>query len=306
MSLDTLRRLPDVGGAGGQPQTGSVRWFNPCFVHCHSSRPRIRLSVVHPGTGYLELVTIFLRQQYHPKLVALRSWKSVRIRPTFTTASTRRSVCATFQRCTGPYAARTERQPAFLAGPACPFAAEGPQMRHAILNEAASLTLANRRDMAVRGGSGGWQIPCRYPDRGTLSDGPQEGGPLRGRDAGRRQLPGPLPADQGRADIPFAWRHGLTEGTAYEWFRSIRFRDSRGGSFCPACGSLKCYTIASRPCWWSCGEATYRKQFSVTSGTIFHSRKLNSSAWRNWFSVSQSAPRAPPPANSAFRCRPAT
>ena len=74
--------------------------------------------------------------------------------------------------------------------------------------------------------------------------------------------------------IPFAWRHGLTEETAYEWFKSIRFRDNGGAPFCPVCGSTKYYTIESRPRWWSCGKSTCRKQFSITSGTIFHSRKL--------------------------------
>ena len=86
--------------------------------------------------------------------------------------------------------------------------------------------------------------------------------------------PVPFRLTKAARTIPFAWRHGLTEETAYEWFRSIRFRDNRGEPFCPACGSLKCYTIASRPRWWSCGDSACRKQFSITSGTIFHSRKL--------------------------------
>ncbi len=138
-------------------------------------------------------------------------------------------------------------------------------MRHAILNEAASLTLANRRASDVHGGSGGWQIPRRSLGRGTLSGGPQESGPRRGRDAGRRQPPVPFRLTKAARPIPLAWRHGLTEETAYEWFRSIRFRDNRGEPFCPACGSLKCYAVVSRPRWWSCGKAAFRKERPITA-----------------------------------------
>lgn len=74
--------------------------------------------------------------------------------------------------------------------------------------------------------------------------------------------------------LDFEWVNRLSEEDAYEYFKAIRFRRNDGQPFCPCCGSLRCYTIKTRPRWWSCGEKGCRKQFSVTSGTIFHSRKL--------------------------------
>lgn len=74
--------------------------------------------------------------------------------------------------------------------------------------------------------------------------------------------------------LDFEWVNRLSEEDAYEYFKAIRFRRNDGQPFCPCCGSLRCYTIKTRPRWWSCGEKGCRKQFSVTSGTIFHSRKM--------------------------------
>lgn len=73
----------------------------------------------------------------------------------------------------------------------------------------------------------------------------------------------------------FVWLRSLTEDTAYEWFKSVRFRDNGGAPFCPACQGTRVYDIESRPRWWSCAASGCRKQFSVTSGTVFHSRKLS-------------------------------
>ena len=73
----------------------------------------------------------------------------------------------------------------------------------------------------------------------------------------------------------FDWLHGLTRETAYEWFKGVRFADNGGAPFCPHCGSTKYYDIKKRPHWWVCGAKACRKQFSVTSGTVFHSRKLD-------------------------------
>jgi transposase-like protein len=42
--------------------------------------------------------------------------------------------------------------------------------------------------------------------------------------------------------------------------------------FCPACSCVKVYTLTETPVRWKCSAC--RKKFSVTSGTIFHSRKL--------------------------------
>lgn len=73
----------------------------------------------------------------------------------------------------------------------------------------------------------------------------------------------------------FEWLRGLTEETAYEWFKGVRFRDNGGAPVCPHCESTRHYDIASRPGWWKCAARGCRKQFSATSGTIFHSRKLS-------------------------------
>jgi transposase-like protein len=54
-------------------------------------------------------------------------------------------------------------------------------------------------------------------------------------------------------------------------FRSIRWTATDGEPVCPRCGCVACYEYASRPIFKckGCGH-----QFSVTSGTIFSSRKL--------------------------------
>jgi transposase-like protein len=51
----------------------------------------------------------------------------------------------------------------------------------------------------------------------------------------------------------------------------IRFAENGGSPFCPRCGSVNVYTIPTRRTW-QCKAC--KKQFSVTSGTIFASRKL--------------------------------
>jgi transposase-like protein len=54
-------------------------------------------------------------------------------------------------------------------------------------------------------------------------------------------------------------------------FVEIRWSDNNGVPYCPRCGSVEVYAFACRPIWRckDCG-----RQFSVTSGTLFHSRKL--------------------------------
>src|SRR5260221_2082464 len=52
----------------------------------------------------------------------------------------------------------------------------------------------------------------------------------------------------------------------------VRFADKAGAPFCPHCGAAKVYTLAETPIRWKCSAC--RRKFSVTSGTIFHSRKL--------------------------------
>lgn len=61
------------------------------------------------------------------------------------------------------------------------------------------------------------------------------------------------------------------DDTAYATFKKLRWLETDGEPVCPHCGGLKPYDIATRRRFKcrACG-----KQFSVTSGTIFASRKL--------------------------------
>jgi hypothetical protein len=105
------------------------------------------------------------------------------------------------------------------------------------------------------------------------------------RHTGRRpkaRLPGePFRTSKAARTMSYTWKRSLTEETAYEWFKSIRFRENGGKPFCPACGSTRHYGMKPRENakstinrLWSCAEPGCRKQYSVTSGTIFHSRKI--------------------------------
>ena len=63
----------------------------------------------------------------------------------------------------------------------------------------------------------------------------------------------------------------MAEDEARATFRAIRWAATDGEPVCPTCGCVACYEYASRPIFKckGCGH-----QFSVTSGTIFASRKL--------------------------------
>lgn len=63
----------------------------------------------------------------------------------------------------------------------------------------------------------------------------------------------------------------LTDEEAYETFSAIRWADNDGKPFCPKCGCLKIYTFAKRKVF-KCKEC--EGQFTLTSSTIFASRKL--------------------------------
>lgn len=63
----------------------------------------------------------------------------------------------------------------------------------------------------------------------------------------------------------------MTEDQAVTTFRALRWASTDGAPVCPDCGSLSVYGYASRPIF-KCKDC--RKQFSVTSGTIFANRKL--------------------------------
>ena len=64
----------------------------------------------------------------------------------------------------------------------------------------------------------------------------------------------------------------MGEDKAYETFKRIRFAETDGEAACPKCGCVETYDIATRR-RFKC-VACYH-QFSVTSGTIFASRKLS-------------------------------
>jgi len=62
------------------------------------------------------------------------------------------------------------------------------------------------------------------------------------------------------------------EEKAYETFREIRWADTDGEPVCPKCGCMDAYAITTRR-RFKC--AACYCQFSVTSGTIFASRKMS-------------------------------
>lgn len=64
------------------------------------------------------------------------------------------------------------------------------------------------------------------------------------------------------------------EDKAYETFRKIRWAETAGEPVCPRCGSLEHYDIPTRR-KFKCAAKECRHQFSVTSGTIFASRKMS-------------------------------
>ncbi len=64
----------------------------------------------------------------------------------------------------------------------------------------------------------------------------------------------------------------LSDQEAYNTFKAIRFEDNGGEAFCPKCGSVDLWHLPRRSMWRCKGCGC---QFSITSGTIFHSRKLS-------------------------------
>lgn len=63
----------------------------------------------------------------------------------------------------------------------------------------------------------------------------------------------------------------MSDEEAHGTFKRIRWADNGGEPYCPRCGGVEYYAFATRPLWKckACGH-----QYSVTSGTIFSSRKL--------------------------------
>lgn len=62
----------------------------------------------------------------------------------------------------------------------------------------------------------------------------------------------------------------LSDEEALESFKTIRWADNGGEPYCPYCGCAALYHYRTRPLW-KCKSC--EKQFSVTAGTIFASRK---------------------------------
>jgi transposase-like protein len=63
--------------------------------------------------------------------------------------------------------------------------------------------------------------------------------------------------------------HQISEARAYETFRHFRWRD--GEPHCPHCGVMQCYELRRQK--FKCRAC--RREFSVTSGTVFAFRKLS-------------------------------
>ena len=63
----------------------------------------------------------------------------------------------------------------------------------------------------------------------------------------------------------------MSDDEAHARFVAIRFADNGGEACCPRCQCTAVYTYATRKIW-KCKACDH--QFSVTSGTIFASRKL--------------------------------
>lgn len=64
----------------------------------------------------------------------------------------------------------------------------------------------------------------------------------------------------------------MGEQAAYDLFRQIRWPETNGEAVCPQCGSTESYDIKTRRKFECKG---CKHHFSVTSGTILHSRKLD-------------------------------
>ncbi len=64
----------------------------------------------------------------------------------------------------------------------------------------------------------------------------------------------------------------MSDEQAFDAFRAIRWADTEGDAVCGKCGCFECYTFKARRIFKckGCGS-----QFSVTSGTIFASRKMD-------------------------------
>ena len=67
--------------------------------------------------------------------------------------------------------------------------------------------------------------------------------------------------------------YGMGEDGAYDLFRKLRWPETNGAPVCPRCGCTDAYEVSTRR-KFKCRDKACYHQFSVTSGTIFASRKL--------------------------------
>jgi transposase-like protein len=64
----------------------------------------------------------------------------------------------------------------------------------------------------------------------------------------------------------------MSDEEAFETFKKVRWVETNGEPFCPHCGCVTVYELTETPIRWKCKAC--RVKFSVTSGTLFASRKL--------------------------------
>lgn len=67
----------------------------------------------------------------------------------------------------------------------------------------------------------------------------------------------------------------MSDAKVEEWFRALRWAENEGRPICPRCGNLECSVPgpSAKRTLFRCRATECRKQFSLTSGTVFHSRK---------------------------------
>ena len=63
----------------------------------------------------------------------------------------------------------------------------------------------------------------------------------------------------------------MSDDEAFETFKAIRWASTEGDPFCPRCGCVQIYNLSDNR-RFKCAACLHK--FSVTSGTIFASRKL--------------------------------
>jgi len=74
-------------------------------------------------------------------------------------------------------------------------------------------------------------------------------------------------------DLPLPRILRMGEEAAYRLFMRARWPETEGEPWCPHCGCMKVWHLTRRRL--KCGAKECRREFSVTSGTIFANRKLS-------------------------------